>query len=48
VKHHGEPIRLTRERTVTRPVPPARERTRPSQPPGREPRERRRAWAETA
>jgi alpha,alpha-trehalose phosphorylase len=48
VKHHGEPVRLTRERAVTRPVPPARERTRPSQPPGREPRERRRAWAESA
>jgi alpha,alpha-trehalose phosphorylase len=48
VKHHGEQVRLTRERSVTRPVPPARERTRPSQPPGREPGERRRAWAETA
>ena len=48
VKHYGEPVRLTRERGVTHPVPPARERTRPSQPPGREPRERRRAWAETA
>jgi alpha,alpha-trehalose phosphorylase len=48
VRHYGEPIRLTRERPVTRPLPPTPERARPSQPPGREPRERRRVWAETA
>ncbi|HEX2126308.1 MAG TPA: glycosyl hydrolase family 65 protein [Thermoleophilaceae bacterium] len=48
VRHYGERIRVTGERPVTRPVPPAPERARPSQPPGREPLERRRVRAETA
>jgi alpha,alpha-trehalose phosphorylase len=48
VRHYGDPVRLTRGAPVTRPVPPAPERTRPSQPPGREPRERRRIWQATA
>jgi alpha,alpha-trehalose phosphorylase len=35
--HHGEPLTVTPEAPVIRPVPPAPVRPRPSQPPGREP-----------
>jgi alpha,alpha-trehalose phosphorylase len=45
VTHHGEAIRLTAEAPVVRALPPAPERKRPSQPPGREPRERQHVWA---
>ena len=44
VSHYGEPVRLAEEAPVTRPVPPAPDRPRPLQPPGREPRERTRVW----
>jgi alpha,alpha-trehalose phosphorylase len=48
VRHHGEPIRLTRDAPVTRPVPAPPDRERPSQPPGRAPTERRLVWEPTA
>ena len=48
VKHYGEPLRLSVDNPVSRPVPAPPERERPSQPPGREPRERRQVWGETA
>jgi alpha,alpha-trehalose phosphorylase len=48
VKHHGEPLRLSVDNPVSRPLPAPPERERPSQPPGREPRERRQVWGETA
>jgi alpha,alpha-trehalose phosphorylase len=35
--HHGEPLELAGGEPETRPVPPAPERERPRQPPGREP-----------
>ena len=35
--HHGEPFALTGSAPVTRPIPPAPQRPRPTQPPGREP-----------
>ncbi len=39
VRHHGERVTLEGPGTsVTRPIPPAPVRPRPSQPPGREPR----------
>jgi len=37
LSHHGQPFVLTRSEPVTHPVPPAPDRPRPSQPPGREP-----------
>ncbi len=48
VRHHGEPIRLTGDAPVTRPVPAPPDRERPSQPPGRAPTERRLVWEPTA
>jgi alpha,alpha-trehalose phosphorylase len=39
--HHGEPLVVSPDHPVTRPIPPARPLTpRPQQPPGREPRRR--------
>jgi alpha,alpha-trehalose phosphorylase len=40
VAHHGEPLTVTAEAPVTRPIPPAPERPTPSQPPGRAPARR--------
>ena len=37
LSHHGQPFVLTRTQPVSRPLPPAPDRPRPSQPPGREP-----------
>jgi alpha,alpha-trehalose phosphorylase len=48
VRHYGDPVLLTAETPAVRAVPPAPERKRPSQPPGREPRERQRVWEPTA
>jgi alpha,alpha-trehalose phosphorylase len=48
VKHFGEPVRLTVDSPVSREVPALPERERPSQPPGREPRERQRVWEEAS
>jgi alpha,alpha-trehalose phosphorylase len=48
VSHHGEPLRLSADGPVTRPVPAAPDRERPAQPPGREPRERRHVWEDAA
>jgi alpha,alpha-trehalose phosphorylase len=48
VSHYGEPLRLSGDGPVTRQVPAPPDRERPSQPPGREPRERRRIWEESA
>jgi alpha,alpha-trehalose phosphorylase len=47
LSHHGEPLHLTRDGPVTREVPAPPDRERPSQPPGRVPRERRRVWEES-
>jgi alpha,alpha-trehalose phosphorylase len=41
LRHHGEAFTLTSVEPVVRPIPPAPERPRPSQPPGREPFRRR-------
>jgi alpha,alpha-trehalose phosphorylase len=41
ISHHGEPLQLAGDEPQTRPVPPAAERERPRQPPGREPPRRR-------
>jgi alpha,alpha-trehalose phosphorylase len=38
--HHGTPLTVTARETITRPIPPARERKPPTQPPGREPQRR--------
>jgi alpha,alpha-trehalose phosphorylase len=38
--HYGEPIRVGPGGTQIRPIPPAEERPRPRQPPGREPAQR--------
>jgi alpha,alpha-trehalose phosphorylase len=35
--HHGEALMVTAEASVSRPIPPAPQRPRPQQPPGREP-----------
>jgi alpha,alpha-trehalose phosphorylase len=48
VRHHGEALRLSVDGPVTRPVSVPPERERPSQPPGRAPRERRSIWEEAA
>jgi alpha,alpha-trehalose phosphorylase len=48
VRHHGEALRVSGDGPVTRPVSVPPERERPSQPPGRAPRERRRIWEEAA
>jgi alpha,alpha-trehalose phosphorylase len=48
VTHHGEPVRLTRDGPVTRPVPAPPDLERPSQPPGREPSQRQEVWGATA
>jgi alpha,alpha-trehalose phosphorylase len=48
VRHYGEALRMTSGEPVSRDVPAPPERERPSQPPGREPRERQRAWEKTA
>jgi alpha,alpha-trehalose phosphorylase len=40
VTHHGAAFLLSAQAPVTRPIPPAPQRPRPSQPPGREPRRR--------
>jgi alpha,alpha-trehalose phosphorylase len=37
IVHHGEPLTLTADGVQTRVIPPAPERARPEQPPGREP-----------
>ncbi|MBA3422416.1 MAG: glycoside hydrolase family 65 protein [Thermoleophilaceae bacterium] len=37
ITHHGEPIEVAADRPATRAIPPAPERPRPAQPPGREP-----------
>jgi alpha,alpha-trehalose phosphorylase len=37
ISHHGERFEVARDRPVTRGIPPAPERDRPVQPPGREP-----------
>ena len=41
IAHHGEDLVVEPGQPVSRPIPPAPERTAPSQPPGREPRRRR-------
>jgi alpha,alpha-trehalose phosphorylase len=41
VSHFGETLKLNAGEPVRRPIPPAPQRERPSQPPGREPRRRR-------
>jgi alpha,alpha-trehalose phosphorylase len=48
VRHHGEAVRVSGDGPVTRPVSVPPERERPSQPPGRAPRERRSIWQEAA
>jgi alpha,alpha-trehalose phosphorylase len=48
VRHHGEALRLSADGPVTRQVFAPPERERPSQPPGRAPRERRSIWEEAA
>jgi alpha,alpha-trehalose phosphorylase len=40
LSHHGEPFHLTSARSVARAIPPAPQRPRPKQPPGREPFQR--------
>lgn len=40
VCHHGKEITLTKEKPVSRPIPPIKAGPRPSQPPGREPLKR--------
>jgi alpha,alpha-trehalose phosphorylase len=40
IVHHGEPLDISEHSSVTRPIPPAPERTPPQQPPGRTPRRR--------
>jgi alpha,alpha-trehalose phosphorylase len=47
IGHHGEPIELTPDHSLTRPIPDPPEREAPSQPPGRAPARRRR-FARTA
>ena len=42
VAHHGEQITVTRERPITRPIPPLAAREAPRQPPGRTPARRER------
>jgi alpha,alpha-trehalose phosphorylase len=37
ILHHGQPVRLSAGQPQTRPIPAAPPRTRPRQPPGREP-----------
>jgi alpha,alpha-trehalose phosphorylase len=41
IEHHGTPARVSVEEPATLPIPPAPERPRPSQPPGRAPARRR-------
>ena len=48
VRHHGEVLRLSGDAPVTRQVSVPPERERPSQPPGRAPRDRRSIWEEAA
>jgi alpha,alpha-trehalose phosphorylase len=40
ITHHGQRVTLQRDEPVDLEIPPAPERTRPSQPPGREPARR--------
>jgi alpha,alpha-trehalose phosphorylase len=40
ISHHGKPIAVSTEETVTRPIPPPTERDTPTQPPGRAPARR--------
>ncbi|HEX4204336.1 MAG TPA: glycosyl hydrolase family 65 protein [Ktedonobacteraceae bacterium] len=42
VWHHGEEITLTRDRIITRTIPPLKAGSRPTHPSGREPLKRRR------
>jgi alpha,alpha-trehalose phosphorylase len=38
IRHHGEPLTVVRDGSVTRPIPPSPRRAPPEQPPGRAPR----------
>jgi alpha,alpha-trehalose phosphorylase len=38
--HHGEPITISADAPVSRPIPPAPQRDAPQQPPGRAPHHR--------
>ena len=38
--HHGAPLMVTSTEPIVRPIPPLREREPPTQPPGRQPRQR--------
>jgi alpha,alpha-trehalose phosphorylase len=40
IHHHGEPVTLTKDKSVRRPIPPAPALERPTQPPGRAPARR--------
>jgi alpha,alpha-trehalose phosphorylase len=40
ILHHGQPVRLSAGKPQARPIPATSSRTRPSQPPGREPAHR--------
>lgn len=40
IHHHGEPVTLTKDKSVRRPIPPAPALERPTQPAGRAPARR--------